>query len=428
MVEMSLKSFINNLQGEVENLSDRILKSDLEPTKYLTKADEEQKIVLFKVEGTSYTCAGNVLNSRNRFYKHILGVDNDSCAYEKVLTLKPLKPKEVEFEDKYKVLPEVNIENVPFIKFYPNDGGRYLSSSIYVACIDGICNASIHRTMMVSRDSVVARIVPRHLRYIYDSYIRRGVREIPVAIIVGAHPAAVFAASISPPFGVFELELVPNMVSDFTITYTPRYNLPVPSNAALVLEGRITDTLVTEGPFVDLLHLYDVARKEPLIKIDGIYVNYEEYFHVILPAGREHKFLQSFYKEALIWNYVSHAVPKVHKVRLLRASGSWLIAAISIDKAHDADAKNASLAAFAAHPSLKMVAVVDSDIDVDSDYMLLWALATRFRGKDSIILVERARCSTLDPSSPLGFCDKLGLDLTAPLSEDKLRYKYVEVE
>ncbi|MEM4849092.1 MAG: UbiD family decarboxylase, partial [Ignisphaera sp.] len=215
---------------------------------------------------------------------------------------------------------------------------------------------------------------------------------------------------------------------NFTITYTPKYGLPVPSNAALVLEGRITDTLVPEGPFVDLLHLYDATRKEPLIKIDGVYVNYEEYFHVILPAGREHKLLQSFYREALIWNYVSQIVPKVYKVRLLRASGSWLIAAISIDKVHDADAKNVALAAFAAHPSLKMVVVVDGDVDVDLDYMLLWALATRFRGRDSVILIERARCSTLDPSSPSGFCDKLGLDLTIPISEDKLRYKYVEVE
>lgn len=425
---MSLKSFIDNLRDEVEDLRSRILKRDLEPTRYLAKADEDQKIALFKVEDSPYTCAGNVLNSRSRFYKHVLGVDNDSSAYEKVLALKPLKPREVEFEDSYKVLSEVNIENVPFIKFYPNDGGRYLSSSIYVACIDDVCNASIHRTMIISKNSVVARIVPRHLRYIYDNYMKRGIREVPVAIIVGSHPATVFAASISPPFGVFELEFVPNMVSNFAITYTPKYGLPIPSNAALVLEGRITDTLVPEGPFVDLLHLYDVTRKEPLIKIDGVYVNYEEYFHVILPAGREHKLLQSFYREALIWNYVSQVVPKVHKVRLLRASGSWLIAAISIDKVHDADAKNAALAAFAAHPSLKMVAVVDGDVDVDSDYMLLWALATRFRGRDSIILIERARCSTLDPSSPSGFCDKLGLDLTIPLSEDKLRYKYVEVE
>jgi UbiD family decarboxylase len=424
---MSLKRFVELLHEEVIDITNKVLGRDLEPTHYLAEADNNMKMVLFRVVDSPYLCVGNVLNSRKRLYRHVLGVETDIDAYRKVLSLTPVKPREISFEEKYEVLTEIDLEKVPFIKFYPRDGGRYLSSSIYIACLDNVCNASIHRTMIVSKDSVVARIVPRHLRYIYDNYMRKGIREVPVAIVVGSHPATLLCAAISPPFGVFELELVPQLFKHFTITYTPRYSLPVPSDAALVLEGRITDITVPEGPFVDLLHLYDSVRNEPLIKIDAMYVNYDEYFNVILPAGKEHKLLQSFYREALIWDYVSRVVPKVHKVRLLESSGSWLVAAVAIEKTHDADAKNAVLASFAAHPSLKMVMVLDPDVDIDSESRLLWALATRFRGRDSLILVERARCSTLDPSSPTGVCDKVGFDLTIPLSEDRSRYSYVEV-
>lgn len=424
---MSLKRFVELLHEEVTDITNKVLGRDLEPTHYLAEADNNMKMVLFRVVDSPYLCVGNVLNSRKRLYRHVLGVETDIDAYRKVLSLTPVKPREISFEEKYEVLTEIDLEKVPFIKFYPRDGGRYLSSSIYIACLDNVCNASIHRTMIVSKDSVVARIVPRHLRYIYDNYMRKGIREVPVAIVVGSHPATLLCAAISPPFGVFELELVPQLFKHFTITYTPRYSLPVPSDAALVLEGRITDITVPEGPFVDLLHLYDSVRNEPLIKIDAMYVNYDEYFNIILPAGKEHKLLQSFYREALIWDYVSRVVPKVHKVRLLESSGSWLVAAVAIEKTHDADAKNAVLASFAAHPSLKMVMVLDPDVDIDSESRLLWALATRFRGRDSLILVERARCSTLDPSSPTGVCDKVGFDLTIPLSEDRSRYSYVEV-
>lgn len=424
---MSLKRFVELLHEEVIDITNKVLGRDLEPTHYLAEADNNMKMVLFRVVDSPYLCVGNVLNSRRRLYRHVLGVETDIDAYRKVLSLTPVKPREISFEEKYEVLTEIDLEKVPFIKFYPRDGGRYLSSSIYIACLDNVCNASIHRTMIVSKDSVVARIVPRHLRYVYDNYMRKGIREVPVAIVVGSHPATLLCAAISPPFGVFELELVPQLFKDFTITYTPRYSLPVPSDAALVLEGRITDITVPEGPFVDLLHLYDSVRNEPLIKIDAMYVNYDEYFNVILPAGKEHKLLQSFYREALIWDYVSRVVPKVHKVRLLESSGSWLVAAVAIEKTHDADAKNAVLASFAAHPSLKMVMVLDPDVDIDSESRLLWALATRFRGRDSLILVEKARCSTLDPSSPTGVCDKVGFDLTIPLSEDRSRYSYVEV-
>ncbi|MEM4695421.1 MAG: UbiD family decarboxylase [Ignisphaera sp.] len=422
---MSLKNFCELTKDEIVYI-EQPLKRELEPTKYLAKYDNEQMMVLFRIENSPFKCIGNVLNSRKRLYKYVLGVETDEDAYRRVLSLSPSKPKEVSFEHNYRMMPNVDLASIPFIKFYPMDGGFYLSSSIYIACLDGMCNASIHRTMIVTKDSVVARIVPRHLRYIYDSYRKRGKDEVPIAIVVGVHPAVLLASALSPPFGVFELELVRNLENNFSISYTPLYNLPVPANAAVVLEGRITSQLVDEGPFVDLLHLYDAVRKEHLIRIDRVYINPEEYFNVILPAGKEHKILQSFYREALIWSYVSHVVPKVHKVRLLEASGSWLLAAISIDKAHDADAKNAILAAFAANPSLKMVMAVDGDIDVDSYDMILWALSTRFRGRDSMIIIDKARCSTLDPSSSTGLCDKVGFDLTIPLNENKLKYMFVK--
>lgn len=422
---MSLKNFCELTKDEIVYI-EQPLKRELEPTKYLAKYDNEQMMVLFRIENSPFKCIGNVLNSRKRLYKYVLGVETDEDAYRRVLSLSPSKPKEVSFEHNYRMMPNVDLASIPFIKFYPMDGGFYLSSSIYIACLDGMCNASIHRTMIVTKDSVVARIVPRHLRYIYDSYRKRGKDEVPIAIVVGVHPAVLLASALSPPFGVFELELVRNLENNFSISYTPLYNLPVPANAAVVLEGRITSQLVDEGPFVDLLHLYDAVRKEHLIRIDRAYINPEEYFNVILPAGKEHKILQSFYREALIWSYVSHVVPKVHKVRLLEASGSWLLAAISIDKAHDADAKNAILAAFAANPSLKMVMAVDGDIDVDSYDMILWALSTRFRGRDSMIIIDKARCSTLDPSSSTGLCDKVGFDLTIPLNENKLKYMFVK--
>jgi UbiD family decarboxylase len=75
------------------------------------------------------------------------------------------------------------------------------------------------------------------------------------------------------------------------------------------------------------------------------------------------------------------------------------------------------MAAFTGHPSMKRVIVVDSDIDIYDDKQVEWALATRFQGDRDIVMVEGARGSTLDPSSPLPdrTTAKLGLDATIPL-------------
>jgi UbiD family decarboxylase len=120
--------------------------------------------------------------------------------------------------------------------------------------------------------------------------------------------------------------------------------------------------------------------------------------------------------QAAIRDAVSRVVARVHKVRLTPASGGWLHAIISIDKRHEGDAKNAMMAAFAAHPSLKQVIVVDSDIDPDNPSEVEWAIATRFQADEDLIIIRNVRGSTLDPSSRDGLTAKMGIDATKPLN------------
>ncbi len=409
----SLKEFVSQFKDIVSIAN--ILKREFEVTKILR--NYEPRIVVFRTSHSSFQCVGNVFASREALYR-ILGVSDDIEAYKKILYAEshPSRPIEVSFEDYFKEV-EVDLNQIPFVKFYPEDGGYYTSASIIVSCIDGICNSSIHRVMFIDKSSVVARIVPRHLRKIYDMYRSRNMYT-PIAIAIGVPPIALLASALSPPFGIFEFDVV-SRIRPLKIAFTPKYKIPVPVPSAIVLEGVITDTLVREGPFVDILSLYDRQRYEPLIKIERMYVNYDEYFHIILPGGKEHKLLQSFYREVKIFDAVSRVVPRVCKIRLTEGSGSWLHAVMSIEKLHEGDSKNALLAAFAAHPSLKVVTVVDCDIDVDNPVEVEWAVMTRARFSKDIVLIRDARCSTLDPSSDDGLCDKLGIDATIPLDRDR---------
>jgi len=74
------------------------------------------------------------------------------------------------------------------------------------------------------------------------------------------------------------------------------------------------------------------------------------------------------------------------------------------------------MAAFAAHPSLKQVIVVDSDIDPDNPSEVEWAIATRFQADEDLIIIRNVRGSTLDPSSRDGLTAKMGIDATKPLN------------
>jgi UbiD family decarboxylase len=74
---------------------------------------------------------------------------------------------------------------------------------------------------------------------------------------------------------------------------------------------------------------------------------------------------------------------------------------------------------FAIHRSLKMVTVVDDDIDPSNAESVEYAMATRFQADKDLTIVEKVRGSSLDPSSDQKnlLTAKLGIDATKPLSK-----------
>ena len=126
-----------------------------------------------------------------------------------------------------------------------------------------------------------------------------------------------------------------------------------------------------------------------------------------------------FHREAQIRRYVSRVVPKVKDVRLSFGGCGWLHAIISIEKSSEGDGKNAILAAFAAHPSLKHVVVVDSDIDIYDLNSVEWAIATRFQAHKDLVVIKNVRGSSIDPSidEKKLLTSKMGIDATKPLDK-----------
>ena len=137
-------------------------------------------------------------------------------------------------------------------------------------------------------------------------------------------------------------------------------------------------------------------------------------FQALLPSGSEHRLLMGFAREAKIWDAVKNVAPNVTAVNLTAGGCGWLHAAISIEKQIEGDSKNVILAAFAAHPSLKHVVVVDSDVNIYDPVEVEWAIATRFQGDKGLIVLPHMPGSTLDPSGDqeTGMTTKIGIDAT----------------
>jgi len=432
---MSLREFLSRMEREREVLHVKDELATRFQVSYVVKKFDCEGPVLFfdRVRGFETRIAANVSGTRGRICK-ALKVKQGSL-YSRLIDVWrcPMKPKTSrDSAVKEHVQRQVDLSKIPVLTHFEGDAGPYITSGVvHARSIDGaVENVSVHRLQVLDRKHLAIRLVPRHLLAIYQMAKKAG-RDLDVAISIGVHPAVLLAASSPLPFGVCEYDVANAMLGgSLKLTQCEHVNASAVADAELVLEGRISATKeVVEGPFVDIIGTYDVQRKQPVVDVVGVMHRDGYVYEALLSSGMEHLNLMGLPHEVLVWDAVSKVVPKVCAVNLSKGGSGWLHAVISIEKQLDGDGKNALLAAFAAHPSLKHAVVVDPDIDVFDASDVEWALATRFQGSEDLVLMNNVRGSSLDPSADQErvLTSKVGFDATRPLSKSREKFERAKI-
>jgi hypothetical protein len=118
--------------------------------------------------------------------------------------------------------------------------------------------------------------------------------------------------------------------------------------------------------------------------------------------------------EANVLALVSRQVPGVKDVYFTHGGFGFYHAVVAIAQKRAGWSKQAILAAFAAFPPLKMVTVVDEDVNIRSAQDVEWALATRLDPGSGIVVIDKAFGHGLNPSFPNYLGPKVGFDATQP--------------
>ena len=431
---MDLRKYLNDIRDEgILKFIDEELSINYEIPYIITRFDKGPTLEFTNVrEFKGVHVVGNVVNTRDKVYR-ALNVRGDVEFYRRLLWAEEVAPsyRPSETNDTvYEPLPDVDLTKMPIPRYFELEPGPCLTSAVVIGMDvrEGILNASIHRLTVIGPDKFVIRLVPRHLYRIYMRNKEVG-KDTPITISWGLHPAILVAAASSPPFGVFELNMANALLNGSLKVKVLDNGVPAPAYAEVVMEGYISAKETTrEGPCMDILGTYDEIREQPVVRITRVYVRRDSPLiaQALVAGYSEHKILMGIEKEAKIWQFVSNVVPEVKAVRLTDGGCGWLHAVIAIRKQSDGDPKNAIMAAFAAHPSLKHVVVVDEDINIDDPSEVEWAIATRFRADEDLVLIKYARGSTLDPVAidPVqGITTKVGIDATRPLNSDVSRFR-----
>lgn len=316
-----------------------------------------------------------------------------------------------------------DLDALPIPLHFEIDGGPYITAGVFVAGHPEYGqNLDYHRCMQFSPTEMAIRVVKgRHFyKFLED------LDQVDVAVCIGNSPNVLAAGAISVELGVDELNIA-NALEPLQLVKAKTVDLMIPAEAEFVLEGTVyRDRTHAEGPFVDLTETMDVVRQEPVFEVKAISHRKDAIWQALLPGALEHKLLMGMPREPTIFRKVNEVVQCLD-VHINPGGCSWLHAIIQIDKQHADDGKKAIQAAFAGHRSCKHVFVVDKDIDIYDPLQVEWAMATRFQGDRDLVMLDPEPGSSLDPSAEPGtkLTNKMGFDLTAPVSEARRHFKKV---
>ena len=404
---------------ELNNYKDLIEINDEVNCEYeiveILKKYPKDTVLFTNVKDYKIPVISGICNTRDKIAKSI------NCKKDEILqniiaaTENPKKVENYENLDDYET-SDADLNQLPILKHYKKDGGKYITAGVVFARDPetGVQNGSIHRMIVKDSTTLGIRLVPRNL-YTYFQKAKDMGKDLDISIAIGMEPSILLACTTSIPIDADEMEVANRFKNGELELVRCKNGIKVPE-ADIIFEGKILiDETAPEGPFVDLTDTYDYVREEPVIKLSKMYIKKENpMYHAILPAGFEHKLLQGMPQEPRIFNAVKNTVPTVQNVVLTEGGCCWLHAAVSIKKQTEGDGKNIIMAALAAHPSLKHVVVVDEDVNIFDPQDIEYAIATRVKGDDDIIIVPKARGSSLDPKASEidGTTTKVGVDAT----------------
>ncbi|MCK9151115.1 UbiD family decarboxylase [Methanobacterium alcaliphilum] len=415
-----MKEFLKIIEDEFGVIRiDKEVSTTFEAAKIFRKYPKET-VILENIAESNIPVISGICNTRAKIAT-ALKTDVPNITHKIIEGMnKPHPIKNIENISKNYNTSQADLSKLPVLTHYQRDGGSYITSGVIIAKNpeDGTPNASIHRMLVLSEDQLTVRIVPRHL-YTYHQMAEAQGKDLDIAIAIGMNPATLLATTTSIPITANEMEVANNFhEGNMKLIKCETVDLEVPESE-IILEGKIlANERASEGPFVDLTDTYDVVRQEPVIQLEKMHLKEDAMYHAILPAGFEHRLLQGLPQEPRIYQAVQNTVPTVQNVVLTEGGCCWLHAAVSIKKQTQGDGKNVMMAALAAHPSLKHVVVVDEDIDLFNPEDLEYAIASRVKGDDDIMIIPKARGSSLDPSAlPDGTTTKVGVDATKELNK-----------
>ena len=285
----------------------------------------------------------------------------------------------------------------------------------------GVETEGYHRFQVKGRDRMGVSLHSRRRMFEYQRRAEASGQALPCAVALGLHPLVSMGSLAYPPAEVGKFEVVGGLFGEpLQVARCTAIDLTVPAAAEIVIEGEILPGVrEPEGPFGEFTGYFSRRSTEHVFQAKAISMRAHPWFQSI-GSGRagDHITTLALVREAEIWNALRRVIPNVAGVHVPLSGTSSFSAYVAIKQGRPGEAKHVIPIVLGVDHYLKLVIVVDDDIDVFDESDVMWAVATRMQADRDLVTIGGSLGALLDPSADeRGVTAKLGVDATRPFGE-----------
>jgi UbiD family decarboxylase len=426
--EFSLRHFLKQIESDdpsaVIRVKERVsLDYDMTTIVMELERNNRHPVVIFEnVENHKMPVVANLFGTRRR-HAMVFGVPEhdliDTWANRSDVLIEPTLCDNGPIRDVELTGGDVDLARLPIPAHFAEDAGRYITNAIVVAKHPetGVRNASFHRMQVKGRFRLGTSLHSRRHLWNYAKRAEEMGQDLPIAIVIGASPSFMLGGLWKGSIEIDEYAVIGGFTGK-SMEIVPGLTVPVesPARAEIVIEGKILSGVrEEEGPFAEFTGYASERSTQHAVEVTAIRRRKDAIFHDIIPGiSDEHTSLLAVPQEARLLKNLRQQYPNVSKVAYPKSGTCRFHAYVAMRDCARGQARNVAAAAFGDDLSLKLVVVVDDDVDVYSDTEVMWAMCTRMQADTDIDVTRFAMGAILDPSNDNGLTAKMVIDATRP--------------
>jgi 2,5-furandicarboxylate decarboxylase 1 len=360
---------------------------------------------------------GNLVASRQRVARALDTTEAELAACYLQRTRQGIAPRlttDAPVKEVLHLAPEDLGALLPVLTHYAGDGGPFITTGV-VLCHDPVSGRrgmGIHRMMVKGGKRMGILLANPPLSQFHAAAEAAG-RPLDIAVALGVEPALLIAAVVKTgPQGPDKMDLAGALRgAPVELIRAETVAVDVPARAEIIIEGRVLPGVrEAEGPFGENTGYY-FSNISPVVEVTAVTHRRDFIYPALCPWTADVDSLLSLAAGTELLGQLRTQMAGIADLDLTTGTCGFT-AVIALSKARPTDVRRLIHLVFGMDKRVKLVTVVDDDVDIRNPREVSWAVATRFQPDRDTVILSGMEGYVIDPSCGGGTGSRMGMNAT----------------